>query len=201
MYFVSAQVADSRFLGNSRIFNFNFNQMEYGTALEGQWGEHTLIIQKVILQEKTKTKSGESVSTKFRGFITLINRGHSLSAPLIIRPHRGAQLADIFVVESDRIEMEDPVFEKIYDVVASNEFEARNLVTPSFMSQITKLSTGEAPFYGAYFDQSRTLLPIETDCPFFEANYADIDAVKEELSQILDVLDQVLDIATTALKM
>lgn len=197
MHLVDAMVADRSFLEQTRMFNFNFNQVDYGAALEGKWGNHQLLVQKVVLKHKTKSKNGEYVSTRFKGFVALLDKGHALESPLVIRPHRDSSFSDLFIEESDRIEMEDPIFEKIYDVVSPQEFEARKLITPSFMHKVTQLSTGEVPFYGAYFDKNKTLIPIEADCSFFEADYASVEEVRHELSEVIDVLDQVMEVSMT----
>jgi hypothetical protein len=198
---VSARPVDGEVLRSQKIIDDDFNEIQYGIAVQGRLHPFELLIQQVKLIKVTRDSKGRtSRSTVFTGLLLSINNHNALSAPVLLREHRGFQLQDVFWKESHRIEMEDPHFEKFFDVVCSNEFEARRLVTPAFMARLLPFAAEPSPLSGIFFDPHYTFMAVKTTQSFFEENYANPQAVKRELQQIHQVLDRQMELVLAITK-
>jgi hypothetical protein len=199
--FVSAQPFDSERLRQKDIIDDDFNEIQYGIALQGTLSHFDLMMQQVKLIKITRDSKGRtSRSTVFEGFLMSTQQKNNLTVPVMLRQHRGFQLQDVFWKETHRIEMEDPHFEKFFDVVSSNEFEARRLITPAMMARLIPFADGETALSGIFFDAYHSFFAVKTRQSFFEGNYANQQAVKLELQQIQEVLDKQLELVLAVTK-
>jgi hypothetical protein len=90
--------------------------------------------------------------------------------------------------------MEDTEFEQQFDVITSSEFEARRILTPALMEQLSGFSKGEFPLHGIYFGLDQTHIAIKSPHVMFEDNFANNTAVKEGLSKSRALLDMQMEI-------
>jgi Protein of unknown function (DUF3137) len=198
---VSAQPFDKEALRQKNIIDGDFNEIQYGIALHGTLSQFALLMQQVKLIKVTRDSKGKtSRSTVFEGFLLSYPQKNALTAPVILRQHRGFELQDVFWKESHRIEMENPDFETIYDILGPNEFEARRLMTPALMARLTPFAIGENTLSGILFDVHHTFFAVKTRQSFFEENYANQQAVKLELQQIQQALDKQLELVLAVSK-
>jgi hypothetical protein len=98
----------------------------------------------------------------------------------------------------ERVELEDPDFEKLFEVYSSNQIEARYLLTTSFMERLKKLGHFfgskkiEASFYGnallLTFSNSVNLFEVRS---IFESINVAVESQKilEEIALIFDVIE------------
>lgn len=98
----------------------------------------------------------------------------------------------------ERIKLEDPEFEKQFEVYGSDQVEARYLLTTSFMERLKKLAgIFESPWVQCSFYNSRLLLMIPMDKDYFEtasvfqpATFIDeTNRVLEEMKTLFDIID------------
>ncbi len=198
---VSAQPIDHESLKIKNLINEDFTEIEYGIAIYGRLSHFDLLMQQVKLIKVSRDSKGRtSRSSVFTGLLHSIPNTNAISVPVLLREHRDFQLQDVFWKESHRIEMEDPDFEHFFDIVSPNEFEARRLVTPAFMARLLPFANGQTPLLGICFDPHQTLFAVKARQPFFEANFANQEAVKMELQQINQVLDRQLELVLAVIK-
>ena len=111
---------------------------------------------------------------------------------VIVRPHRGLGIIDAFVVEGHRIEMEDPGFEQYFDVMCTDEFAARRLLSPALMTKIAHFAEGEPTLSGIWFGH-QTIGAAKTDMAFLDGDYSDMAEAREELRTVQIHLDRMLE--------
>ena len=98
----------------------------------------------------------------------------------------------------ERVTLEDPVFENLFEVYGTNQVEARFLLTPIFMERIVKLKDlYKGKSIQLYFSDNKVLLAIDTKqdmfepCSFFKTNLnkQKVDLVFEEFITIFSIID------------
>lgn len=179
----------------------NFHEIEYGLALEGRAGGCPFACQAVKLIEVSKDSKGKtSRSTVFEGVVARMQQGRVQQTPVLIRPHRPMEVRDIFLEETRRIEMEDPAFEAHCDVVSADEWEARRLLTPSFMLRLPAFMTGPVRIQGIHFGPAATFVAVHTQHALLEADFANPEHAKKRLEESQRTLDRLLEILQEVLR-
>lgn len=167
-----------------------FHEAEYGIALQNHTTGASL--QQIKLMKVTKDNKGRSSrSTVFEGFLMHLPQRFVQAAPVILREHRGFGIQDIFVEETTRIEMENPLFEEQCDVVSTNELEARRIITPVFMERILPLMSGDPRLCGIYFGTGFTSTAFRTRHTLLDAEFADREHARQGLERDYRILNQV----------
>ena len=185
----------TRALREMEIFGNSIDEVDYGVTICGKIGDYLVTIQKVRLIRVSKDSRGNtSRSTVFDGYWVHLPKVFNNIVPVIVREHRSLGLISLFVENTRRIEMEDTEFEQQFDVITSNEFEARRILSPSLMGQLSGFSKGEFPLHGIYFGLEQTHIAIKSPHAMFEDDFADNNAVKEGLSQSRTLLDIQMEI-------
>tara|TARA_B100001939_G_C16941389_1_gene618439 strand:+ start:1185 stop:2132 length:948 start_codon:yes stop_codon:yes gene_type:complete len=109
-------------------------------------------------------------TTVFRGLLAEFDFHKNFSGTTIIRKDQ-TFLGNILdgLGRGDRVKLEDPVFEKHFEVYASDQVEARYLLTPAFMERILNLGriVGEGNLQMA-FDRGALSLAIRKSKNSFE---------------------------------
>ena len=103
--------------------------------------------------------------------------------------------------EVEKVRLEDPGFEEVFDVYSSDQVEARCLLTPSFMERITALSrktdTKSLGRLKIIFKENHMLVFIKAYKDMFEAgsifsslnNTDHIQALLDETGIVFDIID------------
>ncbi|WP_282610618.1 DUF3137 domain-containing protein [Pelagibius sp. Alg239-R121] len=97
----------------------------------------------------------------------------------------------------DRVNLEDPRFERAYEVYASDQIEARYLLTPAFMDRLIALEQRLGSKVRLAFDRNSLLMSVELNRDAFnignlDAPLADrnrLRAIVADLSMIFEVVD------------
>ena len=107
-------------------------------------------------------------------------------------------------IPGERIELEDPRFEKIFDVFGTDQVEARYLLTPRFMERLVELSrsVGHGKLQLA-FDEDKLMIALSSTEDQFEAggfftgldNPERVQAVIDQIGRIFRIIE-VLDLDT-----
>jgi hypothetical protein len=185
----------ARTLRELEIFDDATDEVDYGIALGGKIGDHWVTIQKVKLIRISKDSKGNtSRNTVFDGFWMYLPKICNNMIPVIVQKHRRSGFISIFLENTRRIEMEDAEFEQQFDVITSSEFEARRILSPSLMEQLSRFSKGEFPLHGIYFGLEQTHIAIKSPHAMFEDNFANNTAVKKGLSKTKALLDMQMEI-------
>ena len=99
-----------------------------------------------IVELKTEKGSGKSKQTPFNGLLVTLSLPRDTNAVTAVVPELGG-IGNFFkrmgAAHRERISLEDPVFEKIYEVYGTDQIAARALLHPAFMEKL--LALGELP--------------------------------------------------------
>ena len=137
--------------------------------------------------------------TVFRGLLVQMDFPKEFSSRTIISRDSG-KLFNLFKswgMKGDRVSLEDPEFERRFEVYSSDQVEARYLLTPAFMERVTALSRHFGRGLQLAFDRGQIYIagPMKQD--MFEAgsmfqdltNPAHVGEVLEEFGIIFDIID------------
>ena len=98
---------------------------------------------------------------------------------------------------ASRVKMENPDFEKVFDVFSTNQIEARYLITPSMMERMLKLDSNFKKGVTISFRNSMILVAIPDSKNRFEADVwsslSDMNILKSDfavLQSLLDIVDE-----------
>ena len=98
---------------------------------------------------------------------------------------------------ASRVKMENPDFEKVFDVFSTNQIEARYLITPSMMERMLKLDSNFKKGITISFRNSTILVAIPDSKNRFEADVwsslSDMSILKSDfavLQSLLDIVDE-----------
>lgn len=96
-----------------------------------------------------------------------------------------------------RVKMENPDFEKVFDVFSTNQIEARYLITPSMMERMLKLDSNFKKGITISFRNSTILVAIPDSKNRFEADVwsslSDMSILKSDfavLQSLLEIVDE-----------
>lgn len=136
-------------------------------------GEYRGVNIEILEAEMTETRGTGKSRRKvriFKGVLVSLSAHKRFDGKTIIKRDMGALLNwTQGFTHLSKVSLEDPLFEKKFEVFSSNQVEARYLLTTSFMDRMLKLkelfqsNTLEASFY-----DSRLLLTIATNKNYFE---------------------------------
>ena len=99
-----------------------------------------------ITEAKLTKRSGKQKQTPFDGLLIDLVLPRSLTGTTVVRADQGVfgNLATRLRSSAlERVRLEDPRFERQYEVYGSDQIEARALLTPAFMERFTALASGE----------------------------------------------------------
>ena len=173
---------------------------EYGAddCFEGSWEGVPLKISEEILKKIRYRKNKTEKYTVFQGIGVTFEMNKSFKGQTIVLKDSGFFNRFKGFKGLERVTLEDPVFEKIFEVYGTNQVEARFLLTPVFMEQIIKLKDlYKGKSIQLCFMYNKVLIAIDTKqdmfepCSFFKTNLnkQKIDLVFEEFVTIFSIID------------
>lgn len=123
-----------------------------------------------ILKVRNNDKN-RSLSTVFKGIAILLDMNKNFAGQTVVKKDRGLFNKLIWLQGLKRIQLEDPVFEKEFEVFGDHQVEARYLLTTAFMERMLKL---REVYRGrniefSFFD-NRLLIAIDTRQDMFETS-------------------------------
>ena len=159
-------------------------------------------------EQKHTDKNGTHWSTCFRGQLMRISFPKSFLGTTVVRRDRGwFNFMDHFGSKLQRIGLEDPKFERDFEIYGSDQVEARELVHPVFMERLLAL---ESKFDGKRircgFEGGDLLIAVEGRNRFEAGSMfrplADPERVRQvvtDIAEILRLIDSILTAETAPL--
>lgn len=153
------------------------------------------------LEQKHTDKNGTHWSTCFRGQLVRVSFPKPFLGVTVVRRDRGIfNFLDRFGSKLQRVGLEDPKFEREFEVYGSDQVEARELVHPVFMERLVAL---EAKFSGSRircaFESGDLLVAVEGRNRFEAgsmfsplADPARVRQVVTDIAEILRLIDSML---------
>jgi len=151
-----------------------------------------------ILKKVYHTKHGNREKTVFQGIAIELKMNKNFNGKIVVLKDAGFFNHFKKFKDLERITLEDPSFEGLFEVYGTNQVEARFLLTPVFMERIVKLKTlykGKSIQFSFY--DNKVLIAVDTrqnmfePCSFFKTNLnkAKIDNVFEQFLTIFSIID------------
>ena len=125
-----------------------FRDFETASADDELFGTHRNLPLR-ILELKLESGSGKERRTTFDGLLVEIDLPRDTHAVTAVVSDEGAfgNFRDRMKTGGrERVRLEDPVFERVYEVYGSDQIAARALLNPAFMERL--LALGELPGFG-----------------------------------------------------
>lgn len=191
---------DAALLKRQRLFR-HFDLLRADDEIFGTYRGVPINIVELTLTER----DGNDARTVFSGLLTRITLPRTRVGTTAVVADAGmlGNLRDAF--GGDRVRLEDPAFERVYQVFGTDQIAARALLTPAFMTRF--LSLGERtgfrrPLALAQDDQLTIALPKQAPHDLFEppdysrpaASRAALAKLGDDLAAVFALADAVIDL-------
>lgn len=181
---------------NSGLFT-SPNRYHAEDLIEGCLDKTSFICSEVHAEERRarSTKNGVQYYWEdiFKGFLFIADFHKEFQGETTV-------LRDSFFkikMGASRVKMENPDFEKVFDVFSTNQIEARYLITPSMMERMLKLDSNFKKGITISFRDSTILVAIPDSKNRFEADVwsslSDMSILKSDfavLQSLLEIVDE-----------
>lgn len=181
---------------NSRLFT-SPDRYHAEDLIEGCLDKTSFICSEVHAEERRarSTKNGVQYYWEdiFKGFLFIADFHKEFQGETTV-------LRDSFFkikMGASRVKMENPDFEKVFDVFSTNQIEARYLITPSMMERMLKLDSNFKKGITISFRNSTILVAIPDSKNRFEADVwsslSDMSILKSDfavLQSLLEIVDE-----------
>lgn len=165
-----------------------------------------------IVELKLTRRRGKNTVTVFRGLTAAVTLPRGLAGTTVVVPDRGlfGNLARSFREGAFQpVRLEDPVFEKAYEVYGTDQIAARALLTPAFMERFMAMAaSGRFGAPVALVQDNHLLMALETlgDRNLFEppsyrkpaAGREALTQMREDIAAVLKAADAVIDLDQAA---
>ena len=155
--------------------------------LIGRYNDLNICIQECVLSHSTKSGKTSKTIKDFSGILVKINMNKRFEGLTIVR---GDNVSGQPPKNLKRVYLEDPEFEKLYNVFSNDQIEARYLLTTAFMERIKNVreifaykACGESfpASVCCVFDKGHIILAISTFENFFEVGNIGDTMMKKEI--------------------
>ena len=153
------------------------------------------------LEQRQETKNGTTWITVFRGQLLRVSYPKPFSGVTVVRRDRGLfNFLDHFGSKLQRVGLEDEKFERDFEVYASDQVEARDLVHPVFMERLLALESAyDGKRIRCAFQEGDLLLAVEGRDRFelgsmFAplADPARVRSVVNDIAEVVRLIDAML---------
>jgi len=152
-----------------------------------------------IIELKLTKGSGKDERTVFDGLTAAVTLPRGLAGTTVVIPDRGmfGNLAErLRGGPCEPVRLEDPTFEKAYEVYASDQISARALLTPAFMERFMVLAgSGRFGAPAALVQDNRLILALGSTSGgnlFEPPSYRKPAAARDAVAQLHDDIEAVL---------
>ncbi len=152
-----------------------------------------------VLEERRQTGKSTTYVTVYHGLLFSLTFAKPFTGRLLVSRDAGT-IGNFFAGfgKGERIRLEDPRFERLFEVYGTDQIEARYLLTPTFMERIMALSAqfGDKAVELAFVDH-RLLVSVRVSEDQFEGgglftemtDTARIETLVKQLCAVFDVID------------
>lgn len=185
---------DSRVISDSNLFK-SFNDFVSEDYIQGKYNNLEIKlseIELINLSQREELKGNEYVTitestTVFQGLFIITSMNKAFSATTYVLPNSWLKFLNPLPHYLNRVVLEDPNFEKAFDVYSDNQIEARYLLTPSFMERLQKVNNQYN--IRCCFVDNQMLMAIELNHDFFPSLTLIKPITYESIKQIYDQLN------------
>lgn len=172
-------------------------------VIAGLYKDMDIYIQESILTHEEGSDKNRRTVTDFRGIFVKIKMKKNFNGITIVRNEsQGKGIKN----KLQKVELEDPEFEKLYNVFSDDQIEARYLLTTAFMQRLKNLRevfalkkdgmTSALPDIDCIFNEGYIILAVQTFDNFFEVGSIWSSMLNKEIyekvfSQMVAVFDTI----------
>lgn len=165
-----AEGIDEKIFCSCGLFTTRPDRYGAEDMIAGRVGATRFSFSEVHAEEKRVTHTGKSTTTYwadiFRGFLFVADFNKEFAGRTIVtRSHLFS-----FSTPGQRARLEDPAFEKRFDVYTTDQIEARYILTPSLMKRITELDAAYDNRLTMSFHNASLVVAIPDSVDHFEAS-------------------------------
>jgi len=179
--------------------------------VKGDYKDVTLELTEARLQETRGSGKNRRTVTVFNGIFVLLEMNKNFSGKTIVKKDAGRMgnwftkklgknlFSKTTATDLENVKLEDPVFEKKFEVYSNDQVEARYLLTTSFMERLLELSSlfSKQGVIQCSFYLNKLLLMIPSDKNRFEVGSIyqpatfvdDINHILKEMAIIFQIID------------
>lgn len=185
------------------LFN-DFDRYNSEDKLSGKIGKTKFTAAEVHIEKKHKDKDGKThYSTIFKGILFVADFNKNLNSRTVVLPDVaercfgkliGNFLQKMNILNGSLVKLENPEFEKIFSVYSYDQIEARYILTPQMMEQLTELRKKYNSDIRIVFEDEHMALAISKSSGWLEPPYFGRLARIEVLEKILIELEEIINI-------
>jgi len=167
----------------------------------GRVGGVDLELVEAWLTERRGSGKNRRTVTVFKGLFILFSMNKDFSGKTLVKKDWG-KIGNFFVGKFSRkysnVKLEDPEFEKQFEIYASDQVEARYLLTTSFMERLKGLSDLLAASIQASFFDNKLMIMVNAKKNLFELSsirrpvnfIRDVNMVLEEMKIVMQIIKE-----------
>ncbi len=202
-----AECQHKEYIQRLNLFN-KFNSYSCDDRIQGKYNSLDIDISEIELSYITKTKSSvrtgsskrtaEHTSTKtiFKGIVIKVPSYKKYQGFTIIKKNFDSISNKNNYSNVEKVNLEDPEFEKLYDVYSTDQIEARYLLTTAFINRMVELAKKEiGKNITVSFEQGNVNIAVASEKDWFEipiirkVQVEDFRAIIAELAALLAIID------------
>ncbi|MCK8045147.1 DUF3137 domain-containing protein [Shewanella sp. 1CM18E] len=178
-----------------------YEDANFSDYVQGTYNGVEIALNELHLTKQVRRDKSTDTVTVFKGVMIELSSHKDFRGHTVVVKTRGGLvnfLSDSFK-SLDRVKLEDPIFEKQFDVFSTNQIEARYLLTVSFMERLQALSASFGNKIQCAFYRNKLLIMLgskqdrfEMASIFkpatFEYEFSQINKEMKQLFAIVDVL-------------
>lgn len=177
-------VDDRIYIDSLNLFDY-YNRYSCDDRLKGTYNNLPIDIMEIELKKETGTGKNRRVEKIFKGIFIKVPCNKKFKTKTIIKEDT-IKIGD----NKNRVKLEDPEFEKIYDVYSSDQVEARYLITTAFMNRMVELRKKNNKIILS-FEQGNVNIALSTNSDWFELS---IFKPANDINQYREILEQIMTI-------
>ncbi len=198
--YIQGETLSDQVIRASKIIQDNFNIHRGDDYFKGKYKDVNITISEELIQREysvaTRDGTERHVEHIFKGVFTLIEMNKPIKTRTIVLPNRSSLFGKN---RFEKIELEDPEFEKIWDTYGEDQIEARYVLTTAFMERLKKLTkTFDTKSISCSFFGNNLLIAVPKGEDMFEVAslftpITDLERVEATFKQIvafLGIIDQ-----------
>lgn len=184
------------YIQNLNLFPL-FNRYKCDDYISGKYNGLDMEIQELDLRYVTGSGRSREEVKVFQGVFVVTSCNKKFKGSTVIHADKGFLNAVSSVGGLERVKLEDPVFERIFEVYSSDQVEARYLLTTAFMDRLVRIACKNKNFsLTCSFENGKIHFGFVSSKDWFEiplhkpaTDIRNYQAILMELASILSVAD------------
>ena len=178
-----------------------YEDASFSDYVQGSYNGVDIALNELHLTKQVRRDKSTDTVSVFKGLIIELSSHKAFRGHTVVVKTRGGLvnfLSDSFK-GLDRVKLEDPIFEKQFDVFATDQIEARYMLTVSFMERLQELSASFGNKIQCAFYRNKLLIMLGSKedrfemasifkAATFEYEFSQINKEMKQLFAIVDIL-------------